>query len=181
MTPSLHTVGLVGLRLAPALLSSANFTFAWVTHVLIGAFRSPHMPKDTGMAAMPYWFKHMRDHILWFIFASYIPNTIFGILNAYNYTLGFKSAAGDTPLGHYTSWAYLLGAFFSFGHFPLTFKWRMVGLNLTLLDEKKSQATREIAFTEFMRTNWLRSIYASLTALTCFTAATILWIGEALE
>ncbi|KAI1809823.1 hypothetical protein GGS20DRAFT_570281 [Poronia punctata] len=181
MTPSLHTVGLVAFRMAPALLSSANFTFAWVTHILIGAFKSRHMPKDTGMAAMPYWFKHMRDHVLWFIFASYVPNTILGIANAYNRVPGLDAGGGGaTSVGYYASWAYLLGAFFSFGHFPLTFRWRMVGLNLTLLDEKKSQATREVAYTEFMRTNWLRSFWASFTAMTCFTVGSILWAAEAI-
>ncbi|KAI1749857.1 hypothetical protein F4782DRAFT_511792 [Xylaria castorea] len=178
MALSLPTVFLVAVRLAPALPSSANFTFARVTHILIGAFKSRHMPDDVGMAAMPYWFKHMRDHALWFIFASYVPNTFLGLFNAYYHT-SQRFSGGQSEMSYYTSWAYLLGGLFSFGHFPLTFRWRMVGLNLTLLNEKASRSTREVAFKEFMRTNWLRSFWASFTAMTCFTAASILWAAEA--
>ncbi|KAK1763482.1 hypothetical protein QBC33DRAFT_549821 [Phialemonium atrogriseum] len=135
------------------------------------------------MAAMPYWMKHVRDSSLWIIFATYVPNTLLGLANAYGYgsLLGGGRGAGSSAPGYYSSWAYLLGGIFSLAHFPLTFRMRMVALNLQLANDREPTAKREVAIKEFLRTNLLRSLGSSLTSVVSFLVAATLWAAEGVQ
>ena len=182
LNPSQQAIGLAFLRIAPLGISAISWTFSYLTHEYVAAFKQRDVPYDARLATVPGWWIHIRDATVGFRLFSFSSNILLGILNARGSTLfdllGDGSKSTVPPLA---ARAYLAGSFFSALYYIITIWWQFVPLQLdVLMVPKLPPAKREAGIDRFIRMDNLRLWTTSFPMLVGFAVATTLWVANLL-
>lgn len=180
-SPSLAAIGLATLRLTPLVLSATNVTMSAFIHVSVAAFTESSVTPAARATTMPGWWLHLRNFALPLIGATYVPNVVLGLLNAYGYTAsGLLGGSGGGELGTLAARFYMGGAIISVAYFISTFAQSLVPLNYQMMDAKEPPAKREVALVKFLRRDYIRAVTTAGPAFVCFLAGAALWAAELL-
>jgi hypothetical protein len=181
-SPSLAAIGLATLRLTPLVLSATNVTMSAFIHVSVTAFTEPSVGPASRAAAIPGWWLHLRNFALPLIGATYVPNILLGLLNAYRYSASglLGGGAGGGDLSTLATRFYLSGAIISAAYFASTFVQGLVPLNHQMMDAKEPPARREVALAKFLQRDYIRAVTTAGPAFVCFLVGATLWAAELL-
>lgn len=114
LTHSQQALAVAVLRIAPLVTSTTSATFAYLSHAYVAGFKHREVSYEARSAVIPGWWDHIRPLSLVIIWGSFIPSFIFGLLNAYNATLGGLLGDGTRGMvGPLAGKLYLIGGWVS--------------------------------------------------------------------